>query len=145
MRRKVMTKAAALVAVLVAGPAIARNWYGVDMDAVPWPKFCAGTQPVPVERGGGRCEVSHPASPYHGRFRDWSGRGKNPPPTCDIAASEYRRWTVPVAQVQDPWAQCASAWGSAIKARAQEPERFAEPFAAWRQRYFAPWLVGGEQ
>jgi len=145
MRMKLVMTAAALVAVMTA-PVSAREWHGVDMDAVPWATFCPSVQAVAVERGGVRCAVSHPASPYHGRFRDWSGRSKNPPPNCDIAADQHRRWTTPVERVQDPWAQCRMAWSRALQARATEPERFAEPFADWRGRYFSAWLAdGGEE
>lgn len=147
MRMKTMT-AAALVAVLTA-PASAGEYgvvHGVDADAVPWPEFCASVQAVPVERGGQRCAAGHPASEYHGRFRDWSGRNQNPPANCDIVAEEWRQWTTSVEGSSDPWAPCRVAWGRALQARATEPERFGEPFRAWRQRYFGLWLkVGGEE
>lgn len=145
MRQTTIQAASVLVAVLVAGPAVAGKYgvvNGVNFDAVPWETFCADVQSVPVTRGGGRCEVSHPASPYHGQFKDFSGRGKNPPPTCDIAAKEYQRWTTASGGAHDPWRPCRVAWGRTLQARAQEPKRFSESFSAWRARWFGRWIVG---
>jgi len=147
VRQKSIQVSAALVAVLVARPAVAGEYgvvHGVNADAVPWGTFCAGVLSVPVERGGGRCAVSHPASPYHGRFQDFTGLGKTPPPNCDIAAKEYQRWTTPAHGSSDPWAQCRMAWSRALYAREQQPERFSEPFTDWREKHFGRWLARDE-
>jgi hypothetical protein len=146
MNGKWMAVAAALL--VLAAPVSARQLgvvHGVDFDAVPWPEFCAGTAAVPVERGGGRCEVSHPASEYHGTFRDFTGRNHNPPPVCEIAAVQFRRWTTPVEKSGDPWHLCRGAWARALNDRASEPKRFGDSLGEWRGRFFGRWLVGGAE
>jgi hypothetical protein len=143
--KRVVRLLVVVLLLLASAGAHARDWYGVDLGAVPWPEVCRGTTPVPVERGLGRCEVSHPASLQHGEWRKWPGMADvmPPGPICGQAMAELERWTAP-GTVGDPWRECRYAWAEALKERAREPERFREPFAEWRQQYFGRWLTDGE-
>jgi hypothetical protein len=136
---------------LLPKPAAAEIVQGVDFGAVPWHSFCPSVEPVPLKTGAGECPVSHPAAARHARYIDYTGRGVEPPPQCGPEKSTYERATTPSVgrSVKDPdpraWAFCGSLWRRALNLRAQEPERFDEPLAVWRSRYFGPWVVGGER
>jgi hypothetical protein len=132
---------------LLPKPAAAEIVQGVDFGAVPWHSFCPSVEPVPLKTGAGECPVSHPAAARHARYIDYTGRGVEPPPQCGPEKSTYERATSPVRgkAPTDPgaWDFCRAEWWRALNQRAKEPARFDEPFAAWRERYFGPWVVGG--
>jgi hypothetical protein len=124
---------------------------GVDFGAVPWHSFCPGVEPVPLKTGAGACAVSHPAAARHARYIDYTGRGVEPPPQCGPEKSTFERATSPTPgrSPNDPdpksWAFCQGLWAKALNLRARQPERFDEPLNVWRERYFGPWVLGGER
>ena len=119
---------------------------GVNMNAVPWAKFCPAVKPVELVTGAGSCSIAHPASYRH---KAWDGFGmsaREPKPNCARFETEFKRLTSPRlntspgTRVRDRWGYCINAFMKALKERAREPERFSEPFDSWRNRYFGRYL-----
>lgn len=148
-----MNKTCALLAALAVGMptvTLARTVQGVDWDAVPWALFCPSVEAVELRTDTSRCAKTHPASERHAR---WTGFGmgvKEPKLDCARLEQEYRQWTRPkriAGKASDnpavTWGYCMSAFYRAIELRANQPQRFAEPFDQWRQRYFGAYLIRG--
>lgn len=151
MRVKTIAMAAGLAAGLVLGamaPAWGEGWAvrfeaqraaeaGVDFRRVDWPTFCPSVEPVPLERKGRRCEVTHPASGVH--------RSPDAILLCDAELREYQTLTRPYGD-RDPWHFCRNAWEIALSSRARSDKRgeTSGALAAFRSRWFAGALVGGE-
>jgi len=139
-----------LVALGFGIPATVQAWTveGVDMNAVPWAKFCPDIEAIELNTAAGSCTVTHPASKRHAR---WTGFGMSvdePKPDCARLEQEYRKWTSPklIAGKPSPnlavtWGFCKGAFGVALKQRAREPERYSEPLEQWRDRYFSGYVV----
>jgi hypothetical protein len=144
-----MSKALVLIAALGAGLPVAvsaRTVQGVDFDTVPWATFCPSIKSGELHTGAGDCPVVHPASTEHARWDNLGTGVKERKPNCKRLEKQYRQLTTPkVIGGKKSWAACTVAFSRILNMRAMQPERFAEPFEQWRDRYFGPGLTGGKR
>ena len=140
----------ALSLLVLSLPAVANAWTveGVDMDAVPWAELCPSVEAIELKTSTGTCAVTHPASKRHARWNGFGMGVEEPKPKCDQLEKEYRKLTEPKLVGGKPspnpgvtWGFCKAAFGMALKHRAREPDRYAEPLDQWRQRFFAGYIV----
>ena len=141
-----MTKRILLVAMLATSfstTVSARTVRGVDIDVVPWETFCPSVESVALHTSSGDCAVVHPASAEHARWNDLGTGVKERKPNCSRLEREYRQLTEPKdINGKTSWAACTSAFARALNMRTMQPERYAEPFEQWRERYFGRWMSG---
>ena len=142
-----MSKVLVLIAALGTGLPItvsARTVQGVDFDTVPWATFCPSIESVELHTSAGDCTIVHPASTEYARWDDLGTGVKERKPNCPRLEKQYRQLTTPkVIGGKESWAACTVAFSRILNMRAMQPERFAEPFAQWRDRYFGPGPTGG--
>ena len=139
-----------LVAFGIGIPTTVQAWTveGVDMNAVPWAKFCPDIEAIELSTGAGSCSMAHPASYRHAKWDGFGMSVKEPKPNCKKLEREYKRFTSPrpgttsATKPADRWGNCIGAFSRALEQRAGEPARFSEPLEQWRQRYFTGHIQG---
>lgn len=114
---------------------------GVNLDAVPWPEFCAAVQPVTVTRGGVTCDQVHPASAVAQVWQDVSGTMPNGPGLdCAKLKSELDEYR------KDALGGCRVRFTQELRFRAGKSIKYSDmPFEKWRAKYFGKFIVQGVQ
>ena len=136
---KVPIVAGSIALLLMPMLTAARDYHGVNWNAVDWKQLCAAVKPLEYRTEQGHvCTRVHPTASQWEKWHDMTGRNK-PEPDWDCSQ---------LAQHFDTYATnpgvCEAAFRKSLSRRARYQERYTEPLEAWRRRYFGPWLVGGK-